>query len=328
MTRQRDLLDLTETAYQQAASPTQWAAAVATAARPLLDHGAGTLCQIYKLDPPSTVALHVETEDEPLRRFLLEHDRQTERRPDLLLPDRPGLWRLRDTARDRAALEALDRDFEAFGFRDMLHVTAVDGTDQCVMLAALVRHERRRVRHARCWPLVAAHLAAALRLQRRYGDLLERPAPDSAILEAAGKVAHAEGRAEAPEAIERLRHAAREIDRARAVTRRHDDALALQVWEGLVAGTWSLVDRHDHDGRRYVVAVPNDPEVPDPRGLSMREAQIAALAAAGQTDKLIAYTLGLGRSTVATHLARAMRKLGVSTRVELARAFRAKAPAG
>jgi DNA-binding CsgD family transcriptional regulator len=82
-----------------------------------------------------------------------------------------------------------------------------------------------------------------------------------------------------------------------------------------------MADRHDHDGRRFIVAVPNDPDVRDPRGLSKREAQVAALASLGQSDKLIAYTLGVSRSTVATHLQRALGKLGVATRVELARVF-------
>src|SRR5688572_467147 len=43
-----------------------------------------------------------------------------------------------------------------------------------------------------------------------------------------------------------------------------------------------------------------------------------AYATAGYADKEIAYHLGLERSTVTTHLAMAMRKLGIASRVELA----------
>lgn len=326
MTSTPDIVSLIETAYRPADDPAGWTAAVAEAARPLLDQGAGLLCQAYRLDPPATVALHMDTDDDNLRRFILEHDRRTERRPDLLLGGRPGLIRLRETAHDEAALAALDREFAHFGFEDMLHLTAVDGTGHCVTLAALVRDGGHPVRHPRSWPMVAAHLAAAFRLQRGGHDLLGEPSDDSAILGPSGKVAHAEGDARDGDSLERLRVAVRTVDRARSVTRRRDDALALDVWEGVVSGRWSLVDRHDHDGRRYIVAVPNEPEVPDPRGLSDREAQVAALAAAGQSDKLIAYTLGLRRATVATHLARAMQKLGVRNRVELAKVFMPPGP--
>jgi DNA-binding NarL/FixJ family response regulator len=45
----------------------------------------------------------------------------------------------------------------------------------------------------------------------------------------------------------------------------------------------------------------------------------------GQSNKVIAYSLGLGSSTVATHLARAMRKLGVRNRVELVQCLSATA---
>jgi len=87
-----------------------------------------------------------------------------------------------------------------------------------------------------------------------------------------------------------------------------------------VARRWSLVDRFDSDGRRFLVARRNEPDVRDPRALSPRERQVAAFAALGHSNKLIAYTLGLSASTIATHLAAAMRKLAVRSRVELARA--------
>jgi DNA-binding NarL/FixJ family response regulator len=91
--------------------------------------------------------------------------------------------------------------------------------------------------------------------------------------------------------------------------RRRDPLEAVEVWRGLVAGLWSLVDHYDTDGRRYLVAHRNDPTTPDPRGLTERERQVVAYADLGQSNKLIAYQLGLSVSTVAVLLARAREKL-------------------
>lgn len=100
---------------------------------------------------------------------------------------------------------------------------------------------------------------------------------------------------------------------------------ASEVWEGLMRGTWSVVDRHDHQGRRYIVAHRRPPgALPDPRSLSPKEAQVVALAASGHADKWIAYELGIARSTVATHLQKALEKLSIGSRVELVRAYRAE----
>jgi hypothetical protein len=58
-------------------------------------------------------------------------------------------------------------------------------------------------------------------------------------------------------------------------------------WPGLTSGRSSLVDRFDSDGRRFVVAVKNDPEFPDPRGLTTRERQVCEFIGIGQSTKEI-----------------------------------------
>jgi len=78
-----------------------------------------------------------------------------------------------------------------------------------------------------------------------------------------------------------------------------------------------MVDWFDTDGRRFVLALPNSPGVSDPRGLSERESQVVAYAVLGQTNKMIAYRLGLSRSRVSMLLRTAMRKLDVQTRTQL-----------
>lgn len=56
--------------------------------------------------------------------------------------------------------------------------------------------------------------------------------------------------------------------------------------------------------------------------LSAREREVAALAASGYATKQIARLLGITYGTVRKHLANIYRKLGVSSRIEMARALR------
>jgi DNA-binding CsgD family transcriptional regulator len=120
------------------------------------------------------------------------------------------------------------------------------------------------------------------------------------------------------EALQALREAAIRIDKSRAEGCReeHTDA-ALAEWWALVRGRWSMVDRFDTDERRYVLALPNPPMVPNPRGLTEQEQQVTAFAALGDSHKLIAYRLGLSRSRVSHLLTSGMRKLGVKTQAQL-----------
>jgi DNA-binding CsgD family transcriptional regulator len=84
-------------------------------------------------------------------------------------------------------------------------------------------------------------------------------------------------------------------------------------WRALSAGRWSVVEHFDRDGRRYLVAF----RAEGAPMLSPRERAVAALAAAGCSNKAIGYELGIATSTVGGHLASAMRKLGVPSRVEM-----------
>jgi DNA-binding CsgD family transcriptional regulator len=93
----------------------------------------------------------------------------------------------------------------------------------------------------------------------------------------------------------------------------------LELWKALVRGRWSAVDWFDSDGRRFVLAVPNAPNVADPRALTERETQVTAYALFGLSNKLIGYNLGLSKGHVSALLASAKRKLGVKTRAQLVR---------
>jgi DNA-binding NarL/FixJ family response regulator len=86
-------------------------------------------------------------------------------------------------------------------------------------------------------------------------------------------------------------------------------------------GAGSLVDRFDSDGKRYVIAVINDPAHPDPRGLTPQERQVAELAGLARSTKQISYALGVSNSAVTNCTSRVQEKLGLSSQVELVSFF-------
>jgi DNA-binding NarL/FixJ family response regulator len=131
------------------------------------------------------------------------------------------------------------------------------------------------------------------------------------------RMTEAVGRAKERTSGKKLRDAAIAVDRARGAMRDSDPEQALEIWKALVRGRWSMVDWFDTDGRRFVLALPNAPHVTDPRGLTERESQVVAYAVLGQTNKMIAYRLGLSGSRVSMLLRSAMRKLNVQTRSQL-----------
>ena len=194
-----------------------------------------------------------------------------------------------------------------------------------VLVVAPMRILRRPSRAERSlWSRVAAHLGAGARLRGAIAarsDAADISAGAEAVLSPSGKLEHGLAPATAPRMRDSLRRAAIAIDRARTRAGRADANAALDLWQGLVAGRWSLVDRFDSDGRRFLVARRNDPDVPDPRALTRRERQVLAYAAMGQPLKLIAYALGLSVSTIALYRGRAMRKLGLTSTAEVVRMF-------
>jgi DNA-binding CsgD family transcriptional regulator len=209
------------------------------------------------------------------------------------------------------------------GIRDYCAVVSRDASGHAVFLSAASPDGRRPSRQDRAlWNRIATHISAGARLSlagkvETTGDV---SAGAEAVLTPSGAIAHAEPEAQSAGSREAIRHAARAIDRARSRVRGNEDE-ALDLWLGLVSGRWSLVDRFDNDGRRFLVACRNDPHVNDPRGLTLRERQVLAYSAMGHPLKMIAYTLGLSVSTVSARRRRAMRKLGLQTQADVVSLF-------
>jgi DNA-binding CsgD family transcriptional regulator len=165
------------------------------------------------------------------------------------------------------------------------------------------------------WARVGAHIAAALRLRRRLHERDPISGAD-AILAPDGRIENLDADDVDDVGREALRVAALAVENARSEASVVDDE-ALDLWQVLHSGLWTLVDHFEEGGRRYLVARRNVPNVKSPPQLTDRERQVIAYAAMGQTNKQIAYELGLAIPSVATYIARAMKKLGVESRVQL-----------
>jgi DNA-binding CsgD family transcriptional regulator len=168
---------------------------------------------------------------------------------------------------------------------------------------------------------VSTRLAASFRLQRTLQSK-EPPPPPEAVLAPSGRVLHAEQPAQDRPIRDALSDACQSIERARTRKGRADGEISLSLWRSLVCERWTLVDSYERDGKRYVVARRSDVRMPLPNVLSPRERQALGFAALGDSNKLVAYELGISASTVGVLLFRAAQKLGCHSRAELLQRFR------
>jgi DNA-binding CsgD family transcriptional regulator len=327
------IIDLTEAAYDLEVDEADWLPNLLRRGLPVLDQGLGVAGWEYGLPPNGGDVVHrnVHVASGPPD-FAERHMAAIATIPRHVLRRqvRTGLARTGwEEVAECGRPEEMARYLSHIDYcKDVLYLTAVSAKGAGVSIVAplaevttLSSNERRR------WEMVAAHVEAGHRLREAIAATLSEldaasPLPHraEAILDPRDfRVADALGPAQRATARRRLREAAVAVDRARGKMRKTAPQEALQGWKALVRGRWSVVDWFDADGRRFVLAIPNPPEITDPRGLTERESQVAWMAAAGMTNKLIAYRLGLSISRISLVLRSAMRKLGVQTRIQLVR---------
>jgi DNA-binding CsgD family transcriptional regulator len=200
---------------------------------------------------------------------------------------------------------------------DTMGVLAIEPSGRGVSLSCVFDRATTLSRSARLrWTRVAVHIAAGSRLRGALTQTRAEPQPD-AVLSPSGQIEHAEGDAKQWAALESLRARAVTIDRARSRKGRSDPDAALEAWQGLVSGRWSLVDRFESDGRRYVVAHRNEPRTARILALTPREEQVVSHLLLGHSSKLTAYTLGISPAAVSAALKSSMQKLGVRSAAQL-----------
>lgn len=324
------LLSVVEAAYALDGDEDYWLTGLCEAAAALIDPGLGTA--IIQYDATTDDYVHLtgvkSTNAHPevvAAMFSPGYSGQLEQQRLVQVYRRRGMSTMRRVFDDLPGFaHRTQTRLTAAGYpnADMIGVMAPDPSHHGCLLAAfsgrpLELHPRTIAR----WSRAAAHIATGWRIRQRLraleATLLTESPEAEAIFEPGGRTAHATGDARSADARERLRAAVVAFEKARRASTDPDEALAL--WEALVDGRWSLLDCFDHDGRRYWVAHRNDPDVPEISPLSEREQQVAAYAALGLPNKLIAYELGLSIATVARDLKSARTKLGADSRVDLVR---------
>ncbi len=296
-----------DAAYDRGPTDTEWFSQLIQAHLPLLDHGLGVggLIAVKSKTPglPTIEATHVETGPDDLMARQIESAAAlpAERTHEQTYT---GVFVVSErTAEYPAMLETWRTFFD--GAADAIGVMTVDTDGRGVLILAptpevveLGPRERSR------WEMVAAHLASGARLR-------------SALKKQRATVTSESGLPLGADAI------IDPTDFRITDGGQSDTNEALADWWALVGGQWSMVDWFDTDDRRFVLALPNPPSVPNPRGLTEQEQRVIAFAALGDSHKLIAYRLGLSRSRVSHLVASGMRKLGTKTQAELVQKLRA-----
>ncbi|WAS96648.1 helix-turn-helix transcriptional regulator [Nannocystis punicea] len=321
-------IDLVEAAYQLDGTEAEWLEAVTARAQPDLDVGAG----LYAFTGDSTAPDYARSPVFAARalspafqaRLLELNETAPDAIFDLLrkrLVTCGGLEQV--LGRGSPVVEHFRRVMVRAGISDGFCMFAQDTEGGSVTLSApsaAVVAPSPRVRGI--WQRVGLHLVAGLRLRRK---LAARTMSHDALLSPAGRVEDASAEVAADgDARRTLTEAVQAMDRARSVELRGSPERALELWRGLVAGRWSLVEHWERDGRRYLAAYTNRPGVLDPRALTSTEQSVLRHLALGATNKQASYALGLPEKTVSSCVTQILKKLRARSRVELAALLQAR----
>jgi DNA-binding CsgD family transcriptional regulator len=212
-------------------------------------------------------------------------------------------------------LELATRNYAPNGFGDLMVLHVVDADHRgCLISAPMARSAPASRKEITRWRRVAAHLRAGYRLSLRQSGRSSEP---EAILTPDGKLLHASGIATGASERRALRLAVTREEQARMASARDDAERALLLWPELIAGRWTLVERVDSDGRRFLAAHANAPEVQRRSRLTYRERQVVEGILRSESSKVVALDLGITEATVSEHLAQVLSKLNLRSVAEL-----------
>lgn len=332
-TRFKDWISVIEAGYDITGTEQQWLEKLRDKSEPLWGRGMWPSVMTYRYSPTAVDIEHCATNGHrKLVQWVKKSTKQPQEALDLMYRNSITVGSLSESVVSRLPeLKHVVRKTSFGVMSDALAVKALSGNGCGVLLftcffgsTCATRNELTR------WPLVASHLGAGLRLRRfvkkmSLDELDHSGNPIEAVLDPSGKIQHLAERASNDNTCNQLRNAALIVENIRNGKSRDDPEKTLPLWQGLIDGRWSLVDRFDSDGKRFIVAVRNEPDHLDPRGLTARERQVAEYVGIGFGNKAIAYTLGITPTAVSNNIARVLCKLGLQRRVELAVFF---APGG
>jgi DNA-binding CsgD family transcriptional regulator len=316
MTTEKDFVQTIEAVYAVDRSFPEWLGGVLDSARPWFDEGGGLFGCAWEVGADGGVVFtdYVSRGGRgapDLSRIMGQQPTEIARMgAKVLRANRCGLSSY--VLERREVFDFFMRPLRAAGIEDALGINGLDTPRSGVWIGAylprsrsLARGEESRLRR------MARHLAAGNRLRRRLSGRAPSDAEVAAILSPEGRLEHAATPAKPAEVQAALRAAVLEMDRARGAERRTDPEGSVRRWRVLADARFSLIDRFESGGRRYVVACENELAAAGAAGLTARERQVVALYRLGADPKLIAYELGLADSTVRVLLGRAARRLGI-----------------
>jgi DNA-binding CsgD family transcriptional regulator len=312
------MIDVIETVYQLDGDEHAWLQRVAGVLAPWMADGLGLHAYTYDLTPAS-VRFQTSVHHRPA--FASESvtgllsDPGIPLAGDLTCAD---LWR-------QPCFQALSKVMPSgvhpaasmLGMRDLHALNAIDASGIGVFVGAPLSVQRVvSARERRVWMRMTSHLSTALRLLRRIDST------PTAVLSPTGAIEHAEDDARLAPHRDALRDAVARIEYARGLRHDDDPEQATRLWRPLVREQYTLVDRFEAGGRRYIVAFDNRPD-PSLDLLTDREREVLAAVADNQSSKHVAYALGLSDSTVRVLLARSAKRLGLGSREALVAFYRA-----
>jgi len=319
-------VSVVEAAYLPASSESAWLQQIVTAAAPLVSDGHGALACLYDgaygqaLRGTAHASVDLAISHRPFFNAL-----------DLVEPEfADRTWRSLSfgMCSETASLSTLPalKPLADAGVVDVININAFDPSGVGVWLGAPLGAERKRRPHeAETWTRIAAHIGSAFRLRRRSA-YAHSPNEATAVLDTRGRIEHAQSGRVADRMRHKLREAVERMERARGPMRRRDADGAIELWRTLVDAELTLLDHFERGGKRYIIAVANPhEELSQVIALPQREREVVVAAAAGRSNKLIAYELGIAHSTVRVLLARAAQRFHVKSRRELVSLLRAHA---
>ncbi|MDB4938319.1 MAG: hypothetical protein JWP87_5291 [Labilithrix sp.] len=315
-------IDIVEAAYRLDGTETEWLDGVLGRARPDLDTGCGVYAFTGNESVPNLAASPAFVQHELDHGFaerLAELNRDAPRAVyDLLRTRLVTCGGLEQTLGPSSPIVRSFRSvMKATGIRDGFSLFAQDAEGGSITLSAPSRKFVNLAPRVRgIWRRIGLHVASALRLRRK---LAAQATVRDALLDPSGKV-HDTSKSVAHDRSARavLVRAVAAMEQARSSTVRSSPERALALWQGLVAGEWSLVEQWESGGRRYLAAYRNRPEIRDPRALTPTECSTLKYLALGATNRDIEFALGLPAGTVSSSVTKILKKLQVKRRVDLA----------
>lgn len=195
------------------------------------------------------------------------------------------------------------RQFRRYGLADSLgmYCSTLEGAIIGVMAFLGETYEPSDAERA-YWQPAASHLMVAWRLRQRFESGVEPGDIVDAVFRPDGRVCDAP-RALPKTVLQRLREHVRRRESLRL------GQVGSELWEELIGGRWTLLDKYEADGRRIVLAVRNAAAGADLCRLTSREVEALSMARKGAANKEIALTLGVSAATATRLLASVSRKL-------------------